>query len=127
MDELVGTNTALRAAVVRWTMTLTARHAEAWRLVDALGSLIAPTRHDRECLACRLVVTSAPDAGWRLHYAEEWLTETALRHQVRLARFPQLMNLAERSLTPPQIAFELQDDTRGLDYVDEVLKHADGL
>lgn len=105
-------------------MTLTARHAEAWRLVDALGLLITPARHDRECVACRLVVTSGPDEGWRLHYAEEWLTEAALRHQVQLARFPQLMNLAERSLTPPEITFELHDDTRGLDYVDEVLKHA---
>jgi hypothetical protein len=108
-------------------MTLTARHAEAWRLVDALGALVAPARHDRECVACRLVVTSGPDAGWRLHYAEEWLSEAALRHQLQLARFPQILNLAERSLTPPQFAFELPEDTRGLDYVDEVLKRAHGL
>jgi hypothetical protein len=106
-------------------MTLTARHAEAWRLVDALGSLIAPARHDRECLACKLVVTSGPDEGWRLQYAEEWSNEAALRHQVRLARFPQLMNVAERSLTPPEIAFELEDDTRGLEYVVEVLRNFD--
>ena len=106
-------------------MALTARHAEAWRLVDALGSLIAPARHDRECVACRLVVTSEPDEGWRLQYIEEWSSETALRHQVRLARFPQLMNVAERSLTPPEIAFELEHDTRGLDYVDEVLRKVD--
>lgn len=105
-------------------MELTARDAEAWRLVDALGSLIAPARHDRECLACRLVVRSAPDDGWRLQYMEEWSTEAALRHQVRLARFPQLMNVAERSLTPPDIAFELEHRTRGLDYVDEVLRNA---
>ena len=106
-------------------MALTARHAEAWRLVDALGALTAPARHDRECVACRLVVTSGPDEGWRLHYLEEWSSETALRHQVRLARFPQLMNVAERSLTPPEIAFELEHDTRGLDYVDEVLRNVD--
>ena len=106
-------------------MALTARHAEAWRLVDALGTLSAPARSDRECVACRLVVTSGPDQGWRLQYAEEWSTEAALRHQVRLARFPQLMNVAERSLTPPEIAFELEHDTRGLDYVDEVLRHVD--
>ena len=106
-------------------MALTARDAETWRLVDALGALTAPARHDRECVACRLVVTSGPDDGWRLHYLEEWSSETALRHQVRLARFPQLMNVAERSLTPPEIAFELEHDTRGLDYVDEVRRNAD--
>ena len=105
-------------------MALTARHAEAWRLVDALGALIAPARHDLECVGCRLVVSSGPDDGWRVHYLEEWSSETALRHQVRLARFPQLMNIAERSLTPPEIAFELEHDTRGLDYVDEVRRHA---
>lgn len=105
-------------------MALTARHAEAWRLVDALGSLIAPARHDRECVACRLLVTSGLDEGWRLQYTEEWSNEAALRHQVRLARFPKLMNIAERSLTPPQIAFELEDDTRGLEYVDEVRRTA---
>jgi hypothetical protein len=105
-------------------MALTARHAEAWRLVDALGALIAPARHDRECVACRLVVTSGPDEGWRLQYMEEWSSETALRHQVQLARFPQLMNVAELSLTPPEIAFELEHDTRGLDYVDEILRNA---
>jgi quinol monooxygenase YgiN len=106
-------------------MALTARHAEAWRLVDALGALIAPARHDRECVACRLVVTSGPDDGWRLQYIEEWSNEAALQHQVRLARFPQLMNVAERSLTPPEIAFELEHDTRGLDYVDEVRRNVD--
>ena len=106
-------------------MALTARHAEAWRLVDALGSLIGSARTDHECVACRLVVTSGPDEGWRLQYTEEWSNESALRHQVRLARFPQLMNVAERSLTPPEIAFELDDDTRGLEYVDEVLRNVD--
>ena len=106
-------------------MALTARHAETWRLVDALGELIAPARHDRECSACRLVVTSGPDEGWRLQYTEEWSNEAALRHQVRLARFPRLMNVAERSLTPPEIAFELEHATRGLDYVDEVRRNVD--
>lgn len=43
----------------------------------------------------------------------------------RLARFPQLMNVAERSLTPPEIAFELEDDASGLDYVDAILRNAD--
>ena len=110
--------------MVRWTMALTARDAEAWRLVDALGALTAPARQDRECSACRLVVTSGPDEGWRLQYIEEWSNEAALRHQVRLARFPRLMNVAERSLTPPEIAFELEHATRGLDYVDEVRRSA---
>ena len=106
-------------------MALTARHAETWRLVDALGSLIAPARNDRECVACRLLVTSGPDEGWRLQYSEEWSNEAALRHQVRLGRFPQLMNVAERSLTPPDIAFELGDATRGLEYVEEVRRDVD--
>jgi hypothetical protein len=44
---------------------------------------------------------------------EEWSSETALRHQVRLARFPQLMNVAERSLTPPEIAFDLEHERAG--------------
>jgi hypothetical protein len=56
---------------------------------------------------------------------EEWANEAALRHQVRLPRFPQLLNVAERSLTPPEIAFELEHDTRGLDYVDEVQRTVD--
>jgi len=106
-------------------MALTARPAETWRLVDALGALIAPARSDRECVACRLVVTSGPDEGWRLQYMEEWSDEKALRHQVRLARFPRLMNVAEQSLTPPVIAFELEHDTRGLEYVDEVRRSVD--
>ena len=106
-------------------MALTARHAEAWKLVDALGVLIAPARHDRECVACRLVLTSEPDEGWRLQYMEEWSNEAALRHQLRRPRFPQLLNVAERSLTPPEIAFELEHDTRGLDYVDEVQRNVD--
>ena len=106
-------------------MALTARHAEAWRLVEALGALTAPARHDRECVECRLVVTSGPGEGWRVHYLEEWSSETALRHQLRLARFPQLLNVAERSLTPPAIAFELEHATRGLDFVDEVRRNVD--
>jgi hypothetical protein len=34
------------------------------------------------------------------------------------------MNIAEQSLTPPEIAFELEHATRGLDYVDEVRRDA---
>ena len=56
---------------------------------------------------------------------EEWSNQAALQHQVRLPRFPQLLNVAERLLTPPEIAFELEHDTRGLDYVNEVKRNVD--
>jgi hypothetical protein len=35
------------------------------------------------------------------------------------------MNVAERSLTPPEIAFDLEHGTRGLEYVDEVMRNLD--
>ncbi len=53
----------------------------------------------------------------------------SIGNSARLPRFPQLLNVAERSLPPPEIAFviafKLEYDTRGLDYVDELQRSVD--
>jgi len=64
----------------------------------------------------------ATDIGNRgtVRYTEEWQTEEDLRQRVRSDSFDQLVTLIEDATHPPRIEFTLHDQTRGLDFVEEI-------
>ena len=106
--------------VIRLTLSITAARGESWRLIDALRSLMLPTRRERGCLSCQLLLSSESSDPMRISYVEDWSSEEALREQVRSDRFSRLLELMESALEPPQLEFELGTGIRGLDYVEEV-------
>ena len=106
--------------VIRLTLSITAARGESWRLIDALRSLMVPTRRERGCVSCQLLLSSESCDPMRISYVEDWSSEEALREQVRSDRFSRLLELMESALEPPQLEFELGNGTRGLDYVEEV-------
>ena len=73
--------------------------------------------------ACRRCLLSAdlenPDT---LYYLEEWATETALREQIRSARFRSLIAVMETASEPPRLTVELIASSSGLDYIGEALR-----
>ena len=105
--------------VVRMMLSLTAPPGESWRLVDALRSLMVPTRPEHGCISCQLVHSSESSDPSSIRYTEGWSTESDLREQVRSERFLRLLAVMEEALDPPQIQFDLPGGARGLDYVAE--------
>ena len=86
----------------------------------ALHTLAAETRSAHGCVGCSV----ATDIGVRgaVRYTEEWLTEEDLRHHLRSESFAQMVALIEGASERPRIEFTLAHETRGLDFVEEVLR-----
>ena len=108
------------AVVIRLTLSIVAAQGESWRLIDALRSLMVPTRREQGCLSCQLVLSSESSDPARISYSEDWSSEEALREQVRSERFSRLLELMECASETPQLQFQLPGGVRGLDYVEEV-------
>ena len=73
--------------VNRLTLSIAAARGESWGLIDALRSLMVPTRRERGCISCQLVLSSESSDPMRIWYVEDWSSEAALREQVRSDRF----------------------------------------
>ena len=104
--------------MVRLTLRIRTVPDETPPLTTALHSLMLEARADYARGACSL--STALGTCAILTYVEEWQTEGALRAQVRSIRFTRLLALAEHSTDMPLVEFQLDDGTRGLDYVEEV-------
>jgi quinol monooxygenase YgiN len=106
--------------VVRLTLTLTAPNGESWRIVEALRSVMVPTRREQGCISCQLQLSAGTSDPSRICYTEGWSSEEYLRDHVQSERFPRLLAVMERASEPPEIRFDLASGSRGLDYIAEV-------
>ena len=109
--------------MVRLSVTLVASETRAGPMLDALRSLMMPTRLEPGCLGC--LVWEETDDDTTLRYAEEWATEADMRRRVQSDRFTSLLAVMEAATKPPQVQFDFVTMTRGLDYVAEV-RHVHG-
>jgi quinol monooxygenase YgiN len=109
--------------MVRLTVTLVASQTGARPLLDALRSLMGPTRLEPGCLGC--LVWEEIEDDTTLRYAEEWATEADMRRRVQSDRFTSLLAIMEAAREPPQVQFDFVTIRRGLDYVAEV-RHGSG-
>jgi quinol monooxygenase YgiN len=87
--------------------------------MDALRSLM-PSRRDPGCLGCELLLTTDTAEPSRLRYVEQWSTEGDLRARVESERFLCLLEALEHASAPPEIRFDLDGCSRGLEFVAEV-------
>jgi quinol monooxygenase YgiN len=106
--------------MVRLTLMLTAPPGESWRLIEALRSLMVPTRREHGCVGCQLHLSTESSDPTRIQYTEDWSSEEDLREQVRSERFPRLLAVMEQASERPEIRFDVASGVRGLDYVAEV-------
>ena len=88
--------------------------------MEALRTLMEPTRGDIGCIGCELALSTESHASPQIRYVEEWSSEEDLRNRVRSDRFLRLVAVMEEARTAPQLTFALASGTRGLDYVAEV-------
>jgi quinol monooxygenase YgiN len=93
-------------------------------VLHALRILASRTRVEPGCLDCRIWTDDGDQAVVR--YVEVWATEDAIRRRVQSKRFTQLLEVLESAVAPPSVRFDFANETRGLDYVEEV-RHLDRL
>ena len=106
--------------VIRLTLTIATSPGESQRLVEALRSLMEPTRVEGGCTGCELALSAESDDPPHIRYVEDWSSEEELRTRVRSNRFLRLVAVMEEARSAPQLTFTLASGTRGLDYVAEV-------
>ena len=97
-------------------MVLAVSPSRAPRLMDALWSLMVPTRLEPGCLLC--TAWSEPDST--VHYLEEWATEQDMQRRVRSDTFTSVLGIVEAAEKTPEVRFDFLSSTRGLDYIAEI-------
>ena len=88
----------------------------------ALHSIAGETRMTHGCVRCSVAADLTHHGTVR--YTEEWRTEEDLRIHMQSDTFGQLIRLIEGATEPPRIEFALPHQTRGLDFITEVLATA---
>ena len=103
---------------VRMTIEWHVPFGQTRPITMALHSLAADTRTTRGCVGCSVTA----DIGKRgtVRYVEDWQTEDDLRRRIQSDTFSKLVTLLEDAIQPPRIEFALDQETRGLDFVEEV-------
>jgi len=97
-------------------MVLAVSPSRAPRVMDALWSLMVPTRLEPGCLLC--TAWSEPDST--VHYLEEWATEQDMQRRVRSDTFTSVLGIVEAAEKTPEVRFDFLSSTRGLDYIAEI-------
>ena len=100
--------------LIEWLVPL----GQTRSITMALHTVAADTRAMHGCVGCSV----ATDIGKRptVRYMEEWQTEDELRVRLQSDSFRHLVALLEDATEPPHIEFTLGDETRGLDFLEEV-------
>jgi quinol monooxygenase YgiN len=106
--------------VVRLAVVLAAPVRGSQQLVDTLRFLARSISFEPGCLGCR-VSTPDNDAAV-IRYEEEWVSEEAMRLRVRSQRFTRFLEVLESAPRAPSVQFDFVNETRGLDYIEEVRK-----
>jgi quinol monooxygenase YgiN len=102
--------------MVRLTVVLVASPQGSRYLLEALRSLMVPTRLEQGCLAAH----AWSDADSTVTYFEEWATEHDVQRRVKSDRFTSLLAVMEAAEEPPDVRFDFSTSTRGLEYIEEI-------
>ena len=87
---------------------------------SSIARVMVSTRTEPGCLACSVSADLA-DRG-TIRYSEEWQTEDALQRQFQTDRFRRLIALVENATEAPIVEFLLPGGSRGLEYVQDVVR-----
>ncbi len=91
-------------------------------MVEALKSLLLVKGLDSGCLDCRLNVDA--DDPCSFSYEEDWESREDLEREIRTERFTRFLSILETAAEKPVLEFRFVNETRGLEYIGEVLRKA---
>lgn len=83
-----------------------------------------PAMIERGCLRCDLSIDT--ESRHTLIYSEEWASEESLTRQILSDRFVRVLMLMETASRPPELDFAFVSETRGLEFVEAVLREGKG-
>ena len=90
--------------------------------VDAVRSVVGPTRAEPGCLNCCLY--SDVDDDCLLSLIEEWATTDLFRKRLRSQNYMNVLLIIEMSLEPPQVHFDTVTARRGIEVIHEERERA---
>jgi quinol monooxygenase YgiN len=101
--------------MIHAAVTIIASPGQRQELLQALRSLLSPTRVEPGCERCRLFEDVEELGAFTL--VEEWTTPADFERRLRSEEYRRLLLLMELSVTPPVVRFEVVSCTRGLEAV----------
>jgi quinol monooxygenase YgiN len=84
-------------------------------VLQALRSMVFPTRVEPGCLDCRLYEDVEEPGAFTL--VEEWATEADFDHRIRSESYRQLLMTMELSAQPPVVRFQVVSNTMGMEAI----------
>jgi quinol monooxygenase YgiN len=101
--------------MIHAAVTIVARPGQREGLLQALRSLLSPTRVEPGCERCRLFEDIEEAGAFTL--VEEWATAADFERRLRSEAYRRLLQLMELSVVPPEVRFEAVSYTRGMEAI----------
>jgi quinol monooxygenase YgiN len=101
--------------MVHATVTVVARPPHRAGVLQALCSLLSPTRVEPGCVRCQLYEDVEEPGSFAL--VEEWATPTDFERRLRSEAYRHLLMLMELSAEPPGVWFRVVSHTMGMEAI----------
>ncbi len=96
-------------------VTVVAQPGQRDGMLQALRSLVNPTRVEPGCLSCRLHEDADKLGAFVLE--EEWASRDHFERRLRSEPYRHLLHLMELSAEPPEVRFQVVSDTMGMEAI----------
>jgi quinol monooxygenase YgiN len=101
--------------MIQATLTLVTAAAQRQGILQALRSLVCPTRVEPGCIRC-LLYEHVDEPGYYTLF-EEWSTRRDWERHLRSEGFKRLLILLELSARPPEVRFRVVSRTMGMEAI----------
>jgi quinol monooxygenase YgiN len=109
-DAMNPGNTRIQALI-----TIVAPQGQREAMLQALRSMVNPTRVEPGCVRCHLYEDVQASCAFTLE--EEWATRADFERRLRSDEYGQLLQLMEASGEPPEIRFQLISGTMSMEAI----------
>ncbi len=107
--------------MVRFALTLIAHRGQVRELAAELRVLMGQMLGKTGLVDCQLSIDFVDPR--RLYYAEEWVSEAALRDQIPSERFRRLIAVMEAAAERPRFDVQFLVQSDGLEFIEETLRN----
>jgi quinol monooxygenase YgiN len=101
--------------MIHATVTVIAPPGQRERVLEALRSLLSPTRVEPGCLSCRLCEDVEVLGSFTL--VEDWATPADFVRRLRSDPYRRLLIIMEHSAEPPEVQFRVVCEVLGIEAV----------
>jgi quinol monooxygenase YgiN len=103
--------------MIHASVTIVANPGQREGILQALRSMVGPTRVEPGCLSCHLYEDVERQGSFTL--VEQWATPEQFQRRLVSETYRRLLLLVELSVVPPDIQFREVSHTRGVEAIHE--------